>query len=244
MEDTLPVTPPTIVGLTADEIKHICRGAAGDDRTGEMLCTVEAELRQGFDLIKKYPHMVTVLGSARTPENNFYYQQAQLLGETIVRELGLPVATGGGPGIMEAANRGAHEAGGVSLGMTINLPMEQVTNPYVTEAMDFKFFFTRKVIMTYSARMFVYFPGGFGTLNEFFEIVTLVQTKKIPPVPIMLFGSEYWQPLQAYIEDHLRDTGMIDDGDMSTLYTITDSIDDIVTMLGDFTGKKKVLEHV
>lgn len=243
MEDTTPIASP-VSRLTVEEIKHICRGMAGNDRMSEMLCLSDEELRQGFEIIKRHPHMVTVLGSARTPETDFYYEKARELGMAVVRELGLPVATGGGPGIMEAANRGAKEAGGISLGMTIVLPMEQSTNPYTTESVDFNFFFTRKVIMTYGARMFVYFPGGFGTLNEFFEILTLVQTKKIPPVPIVLFGSEYWQPLQDFIRDHVRAAGLIDEGDMSTLYTITDSIDDIVTALADFSGEKKVLEHV
>lgn len=223
-----------LIGLSIDEVKKICRGIAGDDYTGQMLCRVEEELRQGFALAKRHPHMVTILGSARTKENDIYYQQARALGRALVEELSVAVATGGGPGIMEAANQGAKEAGGHSLGMTIKLPTEQHTNPYVTEAMDFQYFFTRKVVMTYTAKTFIYFPGGFGTLNEFFEILTLVQTKKISPVPMILFGSEYWQPLQTYIHNYLEERSTIDMGDMDLFYRITDDIDDVINTIRSF----------
>lgn len=225
---------PHIVGHTISQIKKICRGHGGDDYTEQMLCEVQEELEQGFDLVKRYPNMVTILGSARTPMKDSYYFGATSLASKLVKDLNFTIATGGGPGIMEAANKGARNAGGHSLGMTIKLPSEQKTNPYVTEEMGFKFFFTRKVIMTYSAKAFIYFPGGFGTLNEFFEILTLVQTKKIPPVPMILVGADFWRPLQKYIRGHLLAHGYIDDADPETLYTISDSEDDIVTMLRDF----------
>jgi uncharacterized protein (TIGR00730 family) len=224
----------TTVGLTTDEVKKICRGTAAPSREDQLLCVVQEELAQGFAFIKQYPRMVTIFGSARTSESDPYYEAARMLGSRIAGELKLPVGTGGGPGIMEAANRGAQEAGGASLGIGIKLMSEQKFNNYVTESMIFHFFFTRKVIMSYSAGAFVYFPGGFGTLNEFFEIITLLQTGKIPPAPVYLFGSDYWNPiLNEIIKNDLEIREYIDRKD-EKLFVITDSYDDIVNGIQHF----------
>jgi uncharacterized protein (TIGR00730 family) len=145
----------------------------------------------------------------------------------------LALTTGGGPGIMEAANRGAHEAGGTSIGIGIKLPSEQQFNQYVTGSMNFHFFFTRKVVMTYAAKAFVYFPGGYGTLDEFFEFLTLIQTKKVSAAPIYLFGSEYWAPLFTFIKEHCAQFEYIDQWD-ETLFVITDSVDDIIEGITHF----------
>lgn len=179
--------------------------------------------------------MVTVFGSARTPETDFYYKAARKLGERVVKECGFAITTGGGPGIMEAANRGAADAGGHSLGMTIELPMEQSTNQYVGEAMDFYFFFTRKFIMRYSAKVFVFFPGGFGTMDEFFETITLMQTHKTPHVPIYLYGSEFWKPMLVAIKEELK-RGLINNDDME-LYIVTDSDDEIINTIKNLEQK-------
>lgn len=221
------------VGLTTDEIKKICRGVAPSDREKQMLCVVEEELGQGFDFIKQYPHAVTFLGSARTPEGDFYYEKARELSYRFAKEHGMAVITGGGPGIMEAGNRGAQEAGGTAIGIGIKLPSEQHFNQYVTASMNFHFFFTRKVIMTYSARAYVYFPGGYGTLDEFFEFLTLVQTKKVPAAPIYLFGSEYWSPILDFIKNHIAPREYIDSWD-EALFVITDNVDDILTGVTHF----------
>src|SRR5690606_36408416 len=148
------------------------------------ISVIQKEFEDGFHFIKKHPKSVTFFGGARFDNTNPFYQQAVDLAKLLVKER-YTVVTGGGPGIMEAANRGAQEGGGHSLGLTIELPHEQVTNQYVTDHVGFNYFFTRKVCLTFSAEAFVYFPGGFGTLDEFFEILTLVQTKKIPKVPII-----------------------------------------------------------
>jgi len=232
--DIKNINDQTIVGLTVEEVKKICRGHGDNDRADQLLCAIEEELEQGFKFAKDHPENVTVFGSARTKPEDIYYQLAVDLGKKIVTDLKLSVITGGGPGIMEAANRGAKEAGGPSLGMAITLPVEQGVNQYVEKAMYFRFFFTRKVIMSYPAKAFVAFPGGFGTLNEFFEILTLVQTKKILPVPIILFGVEFWQPLQNYIEQYLEERGLIDNIDAHILYLITDSTDEVISTIKNF----------
>lgn len=223
-----------IVGLTIDEVKKICRGHGEKDRTEELLCVIEEELEQGFKFAKDHPETVTIFGSARTHASEPYYDLASTVASKIVTDLGYSVITGGGPGIMEGANKGASVAGGHSLGMAIKLPVEQDVNKYVNEAMHFHFFFTRKVVMSYTAKAFIAFPGGFGTLNEFFEVLTLVQTKKIPPVPIILFGREFWEPLQSYIESTLSERGFIDVSDPHLLYFITDDPDEVILNIKNF----------
>ncbi len=193
--------------------------------------TTEKEFNAGYKLIKKYPRSVSILGSARFKEDNIYYKQARSLGYRIAKELKYAVVTGGGPGIMEAANRGAFEGEGVSLGFTIKLPKEQSTNKYVTEFAEFEYFFSRKTILFFSAETYIYYPGGFGTLDEFFEIVTLIQTKKIPKVPVVLVGKEFWEPLLNLIKEELyEDNSTINKDDME-LYKIVDSEDEILEII-------------
>jgi uncharacterized protein (TIGR00730 family) len=190
---------------------------------------ISKEFLIGFDLIKDTPKTVTFFGSARTLSSEDDYQNAYVLGKEVAY-LGYAVVTGGGPGIMEAANKGAHEINGMSFGFTIQLPKEQTTNPYLNKSINFEYFFTRKVTLTYSAEAYVYFPGGFGTLDELFEILTLVQTNKIVAVPIILFGSYFWKPLEKFINDFLVTNGKIDEADMK-LFTITDSIEEAVEII-------------
>lgn len=193
---------------------------------------ISDEFRKGFSFIKNHPKSVTVFGSARFNEKHPYYHKAQRIGKRI-SELGFAVVTGGGPGIMEAANRGAVESDGNehSIGICIRLPHEQITNPYVTDGLDFKYFFSRKVILSFSAEAYVYFPGGFGTLDEFFEILVLVQTGKIEHVPIILVGTEYWNPLEDFIKKILLEKfETVSDKNMR-LYTITDDEDLIMDII-------------
>ncbi len=193
---------------------------------------ITEEFSDGFHFVKTRSKSITVFGSARTLEDEKDYIMARELSYRAVKELGYSVVTGGGPGIMEAANRGAFEAGGRSYGLTIKLPMEQVTNKYLTDHLDFRYFFSRKVSMTFAAEAYVYFPGGFGTLDELFEILTLVQTEKIEKLPIILIGKVYWNDLDKYIKDHLLggDFEKIDRSDLE-LYTITDSIDEALEII-------------
>lgn len=182
---------------------------------------ISKEFSDGFEFIKNYPRSVTFFGSARTEEGDHYYEKARNLSKRIVGELHYSVLTGGGPGIMEAANRGAYEAGGNSIGLNIELPHEQISNKYLTHQIGFHYFFSRKVCLSFSAEAYIFFPGGFGTLDEFLEILTLVQTNKIPSVPIILFGESYWKPLEEFFREVLISNSMIEEGDLK-LYVITD----------------------
>jgi uncharacterized protein (TIGR00730 family) len=190
---------------------------------------ISEEFSDGFDFINNYPRSVTFFGSARTKEDSPYYTKARELAGRIVKELHYSVLTGGGPGIMEAANRGAFEAGGNSLGLTIELPREQIANKYLTDSEDFHYFFSRKVCLSFSAEAYLFFPGGFGTLDEFLEILTLVQTAKIPRAPIILVGKDYWEPLQNFFKEVLLEHKTVDDEEMY-FYTITDD-DDLILKL-------------
>lgn len=200
-----------------------------DQHIKERISTIQNEFTDGFNFIKKCEKSVSFFGSARTLENEQDYINAMNLASRI-STLGYAIITGGGPGIMEAANRGASENKGLSIGFTIKLPSEQVTNPYINQTLNFKYFFTRKVALTYAAEAYIYFPGGFGTMDELFEILTLVQTNKIEQVPIVLFGSYFWNPLKDFIIHFLVKNGKIDQSDMK-LFIITDSIDEAVNIV-------------
>lgn len=192
---------------------------------------INSEFEKGFDFIKKYHKSVTFFGSARTLETESDYILAKSLAKRIVTELPeYAVISGGSMGIMEAANRGAYEGGGMSLGLNIRLPQEQAENKYLTNSLDFDYFFTRKVCLAFSAEAFVYLPGGFGTLDELFEILTLIQTGKIDKRPIILFGKDYWQKLDDFIKKALLASEKIDKEDVD-LYTITDDENKVIDMI-------------
>jgi uncharacterized protein (TIGR00730 family) len=185
---------------------------------------VSQELTNGFNFIAGLERTVTFFGSARFTEKDVHYKTARKLAAKLSK-YGIGIVTGGGPGIMEAGNRGAFENKGFSLGLNIVLNHEQHENPYLTESMTFNYFFVRKVLLSYAAEAYVFFPGGFGTLDEFFEILTLVQTGKIERVPIILVGSDYWNELDKFIEKTVyEDHEAIDKGDRK-LYIITDDIE-------------------
>ncbi|MCW2545219.1 MAG: Rossmann fold nucleotide-binding protein-like protein, partial [Frankiales bacterium] len=172
---------------------------------------------------------ITVFGSARTPAEDPYYVQAVELGDKLSRA-GYAVITGGGPGIMEAANKGAHDAGGTSVGLGIELPFEQSMNDYVDLGMVFRYFFARKTCFLKYSIGYVGFPGGYGTLDEIFEAVTLIQTGKITNFPLVLFGVEFWTPMLTWITQTLLADGKISDGDQG-LFQITDDVDEVVRII-------------
>lgn len=224
--------------VSLEEIKEGCIKLNGHDGTETEVCMVQEELRQGISTIQSYKTAVTFYGSARLPETHPDYQKARQIAYKIVKELGYAVLSGGGPGIMEAANRGASEAGGKSVGLTIRLHHEQITNKYVNDEIPFYFFFTRKVSMSYSTDACLFFPGGFGTLDELFEMITLKQTGKIDPVPLILVGTEYWNKFQAVIEESLLKKYETITSDDLKLYTITDDEDEIIRIIRDSKVRK------
>jgi hypothetical protein len=207
------------------------------EATKERIYEITREFTQGFDFLANYPKSVTIFGSTRFKEDHPYYIKARNLSARIVKELGYSVITGGGPGIMEAANRGAKDAGGNSIGLTIRLPEEQVMNDFLTHHVDFYYFFSRKVCLAYSAEAFLFFPGGFGTLDEFSEIITLLQTHKIPTVPVILVGVEYWRKVESFLKETVLQLGAIDEQDMK-IFAITDDEDEILSMIKSATVRE------
>lgn len=200
------------------------------DTAVERVHLVAKEFTDAFNFLRKYPKSVTIFGGTHIPETNKYYDEARRLGSAVVEKLGYAVLTGGGPGIMEAANRGAFEAGGDSLGLEIELDPPQQENQYQTDSIDFHYFFSRKMALSFAAETYIFFPGGFGTLDEFFEIITLVQTGKIEKVPLVLFGSDYWMKLDTFMKDELITRGVIGNDELN-LFTITDSVDEVIEII-------------
>jgi len=202
-----------------------------------------ADFVKGFDELGDLGPTVTIFGSARTKEENEYYQKAMLLASKLGSK-GYNVMTGGGPGIMEAANRGAHQYDVESIGLNIDLPFEQELNPYTTKELTFDYFFSRKVMLVKYSMAYVIFPGGFGTLDELFESLTLVQTKKVTGVKIFLVGSEFFTPLISFIREKLLKEGMINEEDVE-LMVLIDDLDEVVDSIAKSLSKQiEVLEDV
>lgn len=188
---------------------------------------IMAEFVDGFDAMSTIDvPAVTIYGSARTPQDDPYYLVTEKLAGALAKA-GFGVITGGGPGIMEAANKGAYEAGGLSIGLNISLPHEQEGNPYTNFPLNFKYFFVRKVMLMKYSMGFICMPGGFGSLDELFESLTLIQTERIRPFPIVLMGSEFWGGLVNWIEDTILGQGNIDADDLS-LFKVLDDIDEVL----------------
>ena len=170
---------------------------------------IMAELVEGYDFVSQLTRNVTVLGSARTKPTNKYYKEAVKLGRLLGKHK-FTTITGGGPGIMEAANKGAFEAGGASVGINIQLPFEQILNPYVKRSLGFKYFFTRKVMLMSPAQAYVFFPGGFGTLDEFFEVFDLMENNQIAKAPMIMVGEEFWSPILKFLRERTVKLGILD----------------------------------
>ena len=200
---------------------------------------IMSEFVMGFELLRKQGLAATFYGSARTSPGDPYYKQAEALAAVLAKKKCFTVITGGGPGIMEAGNVGAFKVGGKSVGLNIQLPFEQKLNPYTTESIDFNFFFSRKVMLAFASEVYVYFPGGFGTLDELFEMMTLIQTKKIEPVPIVLYGKDYWDPLvKVFKTTLLKEFKTISKKDLD-LFQVVDSVDEAYKYIVKATNGKK-----
>jgi uncharacterized protein (TIGR00730 family) len=199
---------------------------------------VMSEFVDGFEKMSKIGPCVSVFGSARTKPGEKYYELAESIAFNLTRN-GYGVITGGGPGIMEAGNKGAQRGGGVSVGLNIELPFEQQDNPYIDrdKNLQFDYFFVRKVMFVKYAQGFVAMPGGFGTLDELFEAITLIQTKKIAKFPIILVGREFWAGLMVWVKEMLlSQTGNISEVDLD-LFTIVDTPEEVVKSINDFYKK-------
>jgi uncharacterized protein (TIGR00730 family) len=187
---------------------------------------IMAEFVEAIETLSRVKHAVSIFGSARTKPDDPYYQKAELLAR-LLAEKGFAVITGGGPGVMAAANKGAAEAGGQSVGMNIRLPFEQKPNPYANVSIDYKYFFTRKVMFVKYAMAYVVLPGGFGTMDELFEALTLIQTKRIKSFPVILMGSEYWKGLFDWLRKTMLRDNKISPEDLE-LFQIIDDPDEAV----------------
>jgi len=182
---------------------------------------IMSEFVEGFQFLSQFKKEVTIFGSARLSPQNKWYKEAEKLGKLLAKS-GYTVITGGGPGIMEAANKGTHSVDPKkSIGINIQLPTEQRTNPYVTKSKGFYYFFTRKVMLAASAQSYIFFPGGFGTADEFFEMITLVQTKKMQKLPVILVNKKFWQPLISWMENTLiKEYQTISPEDVKLFYVV------------------------
>jgi len=194
------------------------------ERVGSMRLTrITQEFAKGFHFLKNYGKSATFFGSARCVAGDKHYEEAKKLASLLAKD-DFAVITGGGPGIMEAANKGASETGGQSAGINIQLDHTQNMNQYVKKSISFHYFFARKVMLAFASEVYIFFAGGFGTLDEFFEMITLVQTRKIDPIPIILVGREYWSPLLKWIEKDLYEKRKnIDQEDMKIYRLVNDA---------------------
>ena len=201
------------------------KGTDGDAIQSWRVFRIMSEFVQGFELLRDTGLAATFWGSARLKPDDKYYKAAEELAAKLAKK-GFAIVSGGGGGIMEASNVGAFKVGGKSVGLNIKLPFEQKLNPYTTQSLSFDFFFSRKVMLTFASEVYVYFPGGFGTLDEFFEIVTLIQTRKIEQIPILLYGKEFWEPLLRFFEqDMMKKFNTISPEDMA-IFQLVDSVDE------------------
>ncbi|MGY1737159.1 LOG family protein [Geodermatophilus sp. SYSU D00684] len=221
---------PQTVGTTTDQRLLDRRGPTDWVHTDPWrVLRIQSEFVEGFGLLAELPRAVSVFGSARTKPGHPHYAAGVEIGAALARA-GYAVITGGGPGAMEAANRGASEAGGLSVGLGIELPFEQELNEWVDVGISFRYFFVRKTMFVKYAQAFVILPGGFGTLDELFEALTLVQTRKVTRFPVVLFGSAYWSGLVDWIRGTLVEAGTINAGDLD-LFTVTDDVDEVLALV-------------
>ncbi len=234
---TPPVTPGT-------EDEQLLRAAPSPEERAEAVrvsdswrvLRIMGEFVWGFDNMADVRDGVTIFGSARTKEGDPMYQRAVELGALFANN-GIPVITGGGPGIMEAGNRGAHDAHGLSIGCNIELPFEQRGNAYATRPLFFKFFFVRKTMFVKYSTAFVVFPGGYGTLDELFEALTLIQTGKVSNFPVILFGSSYWKGLVDWLRNTVAEQGNVHLSDLA-LYHVTDDPGEVLRIVLEARAKK------
>ncbi|MFA5275801.1 MAG: TIGR00730 family Rossman fold protein [Candidatus Omnitrophota bacterium] len=197
---------------------------------------IMGEFVDGFEVLSQVGKAVSIFGSSRSKPSNKYYKFAEEIAYLLAKS-GYAIITGGGPGIMEAGNRGARRAGGLSIGLNIQIPTEQKANPYIDTLLDFHYFFVRKVMFVKYAKAFVIMPGGYGTLDEFFEAINLIQTDRIPRFPVVLFGSDYWKDMIKWLKGTVLKHGNVYPRDLE-LFKVTDSPKEVVAIVKKFYEKR------
>lgn len=223
--------------IPASELPHLFKKGNTREVSSWTIMKILAEFIAGFDFLKKFKKSVSIMGSARVSLKNGVYKDAEDLAFKLSKS-GFTIITGGGPGIMEAGNKGAFQAGGRSVGINIKLPFEQRTNQYVKEYESFSFFFTRKVMLETASSIYIFFPGGFGTLDELFEMVTLIQTRKIRPVPVILINKEFWTPLLKWIEEYVyKQNNAINKEDLN-IYHLVDNAEEAFNLIKELSKNK------
>ncbi len=239
MPDPKPPAPhsnaPLLRAVQGAE-KSFLSGRRDREQDLESAVRIFLEILRGFEELDFSGPCVTVFGSARFSDGHPYYETAKELGQRLAEE-GFAVMTGGGPGVMEAANRGAREAGGVSIGCNIHLPKEQVPNPYLDKFVEFEHFFVRKVMLVKYSSAFVVMPGGFGTLDEAFEVVTLVQTEKLESFPIVAMGGSFWNELREFITDTMLAAGTISEADLDVMQ-LADDVETAIKIIRQSTNSQ------
>jgi len=223
----------------ASQLENVFKKGHTREVSSWTIMKIMGEFTQGFDFLKRFKKSVSIMGSARVGFDQQIYQEATDLSFKLAKA-GFAVITGGGPGIMEAANKGAFEAGGRSAGLNIRLATEQRANKYVQESESFTFFFTRKVMLETGASLYVFFPGGFGTLDEFFEMITLIQTNKIRPVPVILVNREFWQPLLTWMENTMYEKNKAINKKDLDIYHLVDNAEEAYGIIKDLSKQKNL----
>lgn len=211
-----------------------------DDFTHEdtwRLFRIMSEFVEGFEVLSQIGKAVSIFGSSRAKPGNIYYRLTEEISYLLAKD-GFAIITGGGPGIMEAANKGAKRAKGHSVGLNIQIPSEQKPNKYIDTLLDFRYFFVRKVMFVKYAKAFVIMPGGYGTLDEFYEAINLIQTRRIPEFPVVLFGSEYWTGMLKWLRDKVLKDANISPKDLD-LFNVTDNPKEVLQIINRFYEKKK-----
>lgn len=207
--------------------------------SAEEMYSIMSEFVKGFEFLRQYKKAVSIYGSARLGFNSDIYKQACLLSYHLAKD-GFTIITGGGPGVMEAANRGAYQAGGKSVGINIKLKHKQRINKYVIESREFQHFYVRKTMLSFASKIYIFFPGGFGTIDELFEMIMLIQTEKLPRIPIILVDKNYWSPLVKWIEEYLfKKNNAISKQDLK-IYYLVDSADEAYQLIKKIIKEKKI----
>ncbi len=217
-------------GMSRVEEELLCPSTTENEVQSWCIFKIMAELVAGFELLRNYNLAATIFGSSRSDAGDDVYREAEELARMLVGE-GFAVITGGANGVMNAANKGAKDAGGKSVGLNIKLRTAQQPNAYTTVGQEFDYFFTRKLMLSFASEVYIFFPGGFGTLDELFEIMTLIQTKKIKPLPVILVGTEYWQPLILWFTHTLTERYHTIDADDMKIYHLVNSVDEAMEVI-------------